>query len=1198
MENERDVLNNLVLCSTALDICKETALLSLKGRADQIIKTLRTPIVTSVPEIPNRYVQSVLHFPNATCHNSDQLFVHTFSQQHVKNTRFVRIPEYHKQATKLCSDVMNCLAWEFTLALYPSFETSKDYTILHSYILNQDEESSEIKNRIFRSREGSLNELIRTKKLPSSLTVHRRAKVDIVTSSTTKVSTDSFSVIKFDTSVNEYNSQRTKTVQFVTKSITEDECSTASIQVSGDVSQFDMAHEGSLDIKDGLDNADGLNALVPFFLPTGKAVIPYVGTNRHVAQNFHPTPKLYSMVLKARDQTTIYACSLVLYRPVLLVEDVSGTFADWRTGDGVGSPKLDELDDAANKKVGNPLGEGDTPKPIDTCASADSNSAVVPQQGATTARAKVSMTMREVKLSTIPAAGFEHMGPSRAEQVCSERSITNDSATFIIPTLKELKLKLPAVIQTSSSGPTDAVFVSEMTATTPALISLLSCSPRDVLSPIGILSPVVISTAADEKLSSAFSDDESAGLSSSVLSHDRQIPSGNTATHIHKKPAVGVMKLYPQGVFTDFLSATANATASVASAIALQAGSLPSYINASKSSEQKGFYDFSRFKTMNFATNTPVQFENASKLKRKYEGIAVLDPSVTDVDTSLSVDFNSLRLSASSRPFSPTTLDKNLSSQWNFSPEKTMSSYPRFGAAKSTRNKTTSPRTPSWSPGQTTASHNHNRKMRSHVQGNARIPFARNLNRDVLGSISSSETHSTTHFDCARTLNSLETNPRGQTAAMHGPDVGSNLATKSGSAELAPPLSRRTNGEDFPAEKEVKGVAYVAYGFALLTDVPMIGRLREAASNAASNFVNAHNPLNIGVSSVLQDKNTLSHLIAKYARPSLKVEEDPNATSSPIATLSHDSDPDLTMYSTSISAEQSGDYDSSIVFDALSPKNLVTVLIAFLLEYRIVAVSSRTLSASTHLGEWLKDAIYPLKYAHVYSPLVPPCIGLQLIHCPAPFFIGMKRTSKIDEVVESEDERDREKIKGRRGKTAGSKDSTCGLLLVDLDRDECSMPQDLCLLVKSARFLIRALEDLLYPQLCCCDEVIGIEKESTGPVKGYQARNLCRKFVRSLLEGSKRSCLRAEDGDEHIVIFDEVLFMQQHLTRLSLHPTIVAKSNQSEKQNIAEAEYTIVDEVRFDGTSLLPVTVSGGKDIEKLLRSLIITQCFSLYLTS
>jgi hypothetical protein len=1059
------------------------------------------------------------------------------------------------------------------------------------------------KSRVFRFKEGSLNELIRTKKLPSSLTVHRRVKLDNATSTATKGSTDYLSIIKFDTSIDEKNSQRTTPGKFVTTSITEDECTSAHLQVSGDVSRIDLVYEGIPATKSGLDCSDGLKALVPFFLPTGKVVIPYVGSNRHVADNIQPTPKLYSMVLKARDQTTIYACSLVLYRPVLLVEDLSATGTideSRRTVDDVGGRKQDELDDTANKKVGSPLIEGYAQKPIDNCISANNDSAVFPLAGAPAAPFKDSIMVREEKSSNISAPGFEHTGPLQAEHVCSERSITNDSTTFLVPTLKVLKFQLPAVIQTSQSSPPDAALMSELTATTPAILSLLSCSPRDVLSPMGMLSPVIIATAADSKIkfTTDFSDDESAGLSSSVISHDQQTPRSNSAAHSQKKPAIGVMK-YPQGVFTDFLSATANATASVASAIALQAGSLPSSsfawtanINASKSNEPKGFYDqlsFSRFKTMHFTTSSPVQFENGSKLKRKFDGNAVLDSTAADTEKWISDDLNSLRLSTStSLPFSPTILDNGLSSQWNFSPDKALSSYPRFGTAKSTKKMSSSPRTPSWSPGQRYAGHNHYRKLRLHLHSNARTSLAHNMNRDVSGSISTSETTSTTLFGTVRQKTFKEQNPRGQTEDILLPVNPSTLAPKNESAFSI--------NEDCMAEKEVKGVAYVAYGFALLTEDPTIGRLRQAASSAVSDFTNACNPSNTVDNSIPLDDDTLSHLIAECARPSFKLER--NNSSSPNVASFCDSDPDLITGSNSTSADRSGDYDSSIVFDALSPKNLVTVLIAFLLEYRIVAVSSRTLSASTHLGEWLKDAIFPLKYAHVYSPLVPPCIGLQLIHCPAPFFIGMKRTSKINEVVESEDERDREKIRGRRGKSLSSKDSSCGLLLVDLDRDECSMPQDLCLLVTSARVLIKALEDLLYPRLCCCDEIIGIEKDSKASFKGIQALQLCRQFVGSLLEGSRKSCLRAEDGDEHIVIFDEILFMQQHFTRLSLHPTVVAKSRQSEQENVTEAEHAIVDEVSADVTSLLPLIVSGGKDVEKLLRSLIITQCFSLYLTS
>lgn len=1108
---------------------------------------------------------------------------------------------------------MDCLVWDYTLAIYPSFETSKDCTILHSYILSLDEVSDKNKSILsgeFHSKEGSLNELIRTKKLSSSLTVHRRVKVDTTTSTVPKESPNIFSIMKFDTFVNECNSTKTaKTGKRVSLKIIEGDCSFAQVQLSGDITQIDMTSEKALTSKTRLDDSDGLHALVPFFLPTGKAVVPCKNKNGRIFEVCQPPAKLYSMVLKAKDQTTIYACSLVLYRPVLFLEDsdTTGTCGnDSREAINIDNLLSDKLDDTAGTNAKSLLVEGDTMTSVDNGIEANKESTATSTEYVAKDHLNVLTSTHKAGFSDILTSGFEDMSPSRTNLVCSKRDTSDDSTTFVIPKLTELKFELPTGTQTSPSGA--AAGVSELTATTPAVIPLLSSSPRELLSPMERTSPVAFLTAAGIKVkfSTNFSDDESAGLSSSVISHEHVISRSNSAAHIDKKVAIGVMK-YPQGAFTEFLSATANATASVASAIVLQAGSLPSSsfawtesANASKSNEPKGFYDqlpFFRFKSINFTNNSPVHFEIGSQLKRKYEGNAQPEPLTADTEKSLSTELKSLCLTELNLPFSPTSVENSISSQsWNFSSEKPLSSYPRFGAVKSVRRASSSPRSPYRSPSQRNPGHSHNRRFRSQLHGNSRIPYP--LNREASDSNSRSEASSTVHSGAAIKKISFDSSSSAQTALLSVSHINSTSITKSVSAERAPPISLSIHSENYTAERE--GVAYVAHGFALLTEVPMIGRLRQAASDAASDFANACYPqksADNGIPySTLDDHHNFSSMITKCIRSSLKLEE--NSSLNPNIASSHDSHPDIAAGSNFTFEEKSSDYDSSIVFEALSPKNLVTVLLAFLLEYRIVAVSSEALSASTHLGEWLKDAIYPLKYAHVYSPLVPPCVGLQLIHCPAPFFIGMKRTTKIDEVVESEDEREREKIRGRRGKSAGSKDSSCGLLLVDLDRDECSMPQDLCLLMKSARLLVTALEALLYPKLSCCDQIISQEKESTISVKSYKAMQLCRQFVGSILEGSKRSCLRAVDGDEHIVIFDEILFMQQHFLRLSLHPTTLAMAKVSGKQNITEVEDTIVDAFSTDSMSLLPSSVSGAKDVEKLLRSLIITQCFSLYLTS
>ena len=179
-----------------------------------------------------------------------------------------------------------------------------------------------------------------------------------------------------------------------------------------------------------------------------------------------------------------------------------------------------------------------------------------------------------------------------------------------------------------------------------------------------------------------------------------------------------------------------------------------------------------------------------------------------------------------------------------------------------------------------------------------------------------------------------------------------------------------------------------------------------------------------------------------------------------------------------------------------------------------------------------------------------------------------------------------------------------------MDRDECSIPLDLCIPVRAARALIRALELVLHPQLSHCDELVEdaavLQSSKSSAIVAKRVMHLCRQFVISILQGSEVCRLEVEDGEERIVLFDEVLFLQQHVARMSFRPSAVAKlfdrqqqlqkdKTREESGNLVEAgDDTLVAEIK----SLLPATTAGAKDFEKLLRSLMRTQSFSLFLTS
>jgi hypothetical protein len=58
-----------------------------------------------------------------------------------------------------------------------------------------------------------------------------------------------------------------------------------------------------------------------------------------------------------------------------------------------------------------------------------------------------------------------------------------------------------------------------------------------------------------------------------------------------------------------------------------------------------------------------------------------------------------------------------------------------------------------------------------------------------------------------------------------------------------------------------------------------------------------------------------------------------------------------------------------------------------------VVVTDTSLTAALLLGEWLRQAIYPLEWCHVYSPVAPADVGTDLLQCPAPYFLGILRST-------------------------------------------------------------------------------------------------------------------------------------------------------------------------------------------------------------
>ena len=1084
------------------------------------------------------------------------------------------ISECYGNLRKLLSEITDSLVWDYVVGIYPSFQASKDYAPLNSNLST----SSTINSKF-----ESINDLLRNKKLPNSLTVHRREI--IITDSSHNKMKESVCIAMFDTYTHRAaRNDKTGNDELIMAQIAEDECALLKTQVKGHIRKLNITANIDADESWSADSeiCSMLKALSPFFVPTGKTSI--LGKTSHEG-HYPPTPKLFSMVLSVRDQPQIYACSLVMYRRVELIKSL-------------------ELNTMGNAKI---TSFNTTP-------------------GATELKERTSSAGLQTKLKgfrTKPTFSNDYAG-SRMSNVTENQDLKNVHTTLDLASyqLSESTASIESThfgIQTELSLPqSDLVIVSNVTAgsldTDTVFISQASVnSTLSIDSPTGFYRPNILIN---------FSDDESAGLISSAI---LDLPPTPKICHLDSEMGAKSLQataVQRHGSFTEFLAATATATVSAASAIALQAGVLPkptfswtpsssNMSQAIKPTDSKGFYDnlyLSRFSMMKFANSQAQQqtgTNSESGLKRKYDGfnftetilfgeekVVAFDEGLNYQATS-SESLSSSIYSESSVPLIISGRDSTPSARgYDYSPDKpSLSSYPKFRHVKLLKRSILLPHSPSRSP-------RHKNNIRAQIKRSRAASFT-TIPRLEASSLDYSSKRMA--FDSVVTdgENTIHKNTTDNSLEL---EILADLSNLHLAPDSSVPIEEKYKTADLSSAKishDTIGVGYMAHGICLFTQDPAVGKLRDAAAAIASDIHHL---------SILGDDSSAAVTLSESIEATV------------INSLRKFADAEVIASSSSSSryGEQAKDYNSKLILDALSPKNLVTVLVAFLLEYRIVVVSSRSLSAATHLGEFLKEAIYPLKYSHVYSPLVPPSIGLQLIHCPAPFFIGMKRSSAIDEVIELEDERDREKNIGRRNRNASGRDHGCGLLVVDMDRDECSLPQDLCAPVRAAKVLIRALESLLHPELSNCDEITKVSGRqhdlSSSDTLIMRVLDLCGQFVTSTLQGLESCCLKVDEGQERIVLFDELMFLQQHINRFTLQSPAISKifkvldgqTLSTDRLETKKDESAVPNELNRDGLSdkdnILPydasLSASSCRDVEKLIRSLMRTQSFSSYLTA
>lgn len=113
----------------------------------------------------------------------------------------------------------------------------------------------------------------------------------------------------------------------------------------------------------------------------------------------------------------------------------------------------------------------------------------------------------------------------------------------------------------------------------------------------------------------------------------------------------------------------------------------------------------------------------------------------------------------------------------------------------------------------------------------------------------------------------------------------------------------------------------------------------------------------------------------------------------------------------------------------------------------MVSTCGRT--ACLLIGEWLRLASRPLDWCHIYAPVAPARLALELLHCPAPYILGIARhTLRAARAVPPSD-----------------------AVVVDLDARTVRAPADLKAMLSAMKDLVDKLLPILQPHYAACDSL-------------------------------------------------------------------------------------------------------------------------------
>ena len=172
-------------------------------------------------------------------------------------------------------------------------------------------------------------------------------------------------------------------------------------------------------------------------------------------------------------------------------------------------------------------------------------------------------------------------------------------------------------------------------------------------------------------------------------------------------------------------------------------------------------------------------------------------------------------------------------------------------------------------------------------------------------------------------------------------------------------------------------------------------------------------------------------------------------------------------------------------------------------------VSTERVTLALLVGEWLRMAIQPLQWCHIYAPVAPQHLALELIQCPAPYLLGIAReTLHAAGAVPPKD-----------------------VVVVDLDNGTVRAPAELKAVLPAVGDLVKCLIGALQPHSCSYDTVRPALTEAAesdcDAVPSFAAVGICQEFLQKLLAPVQKCFAVLEASEELVVALDEERFVKK-----------------------------------------------------------------------